>query len=183
MSHEFRRKINRFLGDNGGLSYNKTGVVSTTYSDNGVVKGIARLINASTTIGSSATINFLLDLSANDESVWVFALPIGITTSSQTIELRVYEDTDYSGGSSVTVVNPNRRSNSTINMVVKAGATGSDKGNLLITKHAFANFLISGQTEPYSFIILDNTKKYLVEIENQGGTSTTVDYSSLLFES
>jgi len=165
------------------LSYSKSGVVATSYNDDGIVRGQGHAIASSVTIAGSTTINFLLDLSGVDEDKFVFVLPVSVNSGTEDVKLMVYESTDYSGGTPVTTFNPNRNSSDTKQFAITAGATGSAKGSALIERHAFSSKHFSSESSSYSFLILDKTKNYLVELENLGNAATIVDYSTVIYES
>jgi len=163
-------------------STSSDGIVATTYSDDTIVKGNAHTVVNSATLAGSATINFLVDMSSVDSDKTVFILPCLISSESHRVEFRFYEDTDYTGGTTVETFNPNRLSSTTKQTVFTTGASGSDKGDLLITRNAFATNKDSAETSTYSFLILDKTKKYLAEFENTSVNDTVIDYSTTIFE-
>ena len=121
-------------------------------------------------------------MSAVDVDKNVFIYPCLISSSDTRVEFRFYEDTDYSGGTTVTPFNPNRISSKTLQTVLKSGATGSDKGDLLPTRNAFANHKDSAESSTYPFLILDKSKKYIAEFENKEAQTTIIDYSTMIFE-
>jgi len=121
-------------------------------------------------------------MSAVDVDKNVFIYPCLISSSDTRVEFRFYEDTNYSGGTIVTPFNPNRISSKTLQTVLKSGATGSDKGDLLPTRNAFANHKDSAESSTYPFLILDKSKKYIAEFENKEAQATIIDYSTMIFE-
>lgn len=170
--------------DKQGLDTSGYGHITTTYSDDGVVSGIAHTIGVATTISDASSLNFLLDMSAVTNKD-IFILPIEVESDSETILVKVYEDSDYSGGTPVETRNASREHSDTTQFIVTTGATGSDKGTELkpLTRYVFAGFFKTGHGKGYSFIILDTSKKYLVELSVVGTGSSLINVHSLLFES
>ena len=167
---------------NNCLSFSKNGIVNTTYADDEIVRGNGHTIVKSQTLAGETTINFLIDMSNVSVNKGVFILPCVISSSDQQVEFRFYEDTDYAGGTPVDTFNPNRNFSDSKETILKTGSTGSDKGDLLITRNAFANHKDSAKSSAYSFLILDKSKKYLAEFENLSASDTIIDYSTMLFE-
>jgi hypothetical protein len=163
-------------------STNSDGIVVTTYSDDIIVRGSGHTLANSATLTGSTTINFLVDMSSVDNDKTVFILPCLISSESHRVQFKFYEDTDYSGGTPVATFNPNRLSSNTKQTVFTTGASGTDKGDLLVTRNAFAANKDSAESSAYSFLILDKTKKYLAEFENTSANDTVIDYSTTLFE-
>lgn len=165
------------------LATSRNGLVTTTYADDGIVSGVGHAVAGSVDITAGTTINFLVDLSSVDADKYVFSLPVRITSGSQDVDMKVYEGTDYAGGSAVSTFNPNRNASDTKQTVITSGATGTVKGTQFIHRHAFASNQSSGSANSYSFLILDKTKNYLIELTNEGASTTTVDYETMIFES
>lgn len=168
------------------------GLIATSYEDDYAVQGYEWTVNAVEDIGATAVLQFLLDFSAVPSTDGIFVLPVMIKSSASEVRFRLYEDTDYSGGTTITPWNRNRAFQQAKNFVITGGVvginapTGTDKGTLLPEHAAFAasqgniqNSAIGGTSRP---IILDRTKKYLLELENTGGDATTIEYEGLIFQ-
>jgi len=164
------------------LAYSQDGLVVTNYGDDAIVAGDAGVVASSVELGSESTINFLIDMSNVDDDKTVFIYPCLVSSSDTRVEFRFYEDTDYSGGTTVTPFNPNRTSSKSLQTSLKSGATGSDKGDLLLTRNAFGNHKDSKESSAYPFLILDKSKKYIAEFENKEAQATVIDYSTTIFE-
>jgi len=160
----------------------KTGFITTSYGDDSIVAGKTGVVVSSMNLSSEQTVNFLIDMSSVDVDKTVFIFPCLISSSDTRVEFRFYEGTDYSGGTTVTPFNPNRTSEQTLQTVLTSGATGTDKGDLLPTRNAFANHKDSANSLIYPFLILDKNKKYIAEFENKEAQSTVIDYSTSIFE-
>jgi len=157
----------------------------TTYADDYIVQGKSFTVNGITTINAETILNFLIKPGT---SVSMFVLPFTIKSQSTYIQVRIYEDTDYTGGTAVSATNRNRISTNTLQATITTGATGSDKGDLIISHAIFGSSLpqgtaYSGAGGSANAFILDSSKKYLVEIENtDGSNSTVVEYNAPIYE-
>jgi len=181
----------RFAGEDGkwrnianAFSSSADGLVTTSYSDDNTVRGNSYIFNAIETFAGAGSVNFLVDNSNVPEANAMFILPFVLKSSEETAIIRVYEDTDYTGGTSVTPRNANRNFTDTPNFVVTTGATGSDKGTLIREHAAFAtsqgNVIVSGIGGAIGNTVLNNSKNYLVEIEAEG--ATRIEYDANVFE-
>ncbi len=161
------------------------GLIATTYHDDYITKGRKYSIESVATIPAETAVNFLLNLSAVESDYGIYVLPIEVSSESENIVIRIYEETDYSAGTVIPLRNVNRTKSDTTKSIVTSGATGSDKGLLFRTHEVFAssqgNVTNSGSGGG-SAIILDTNKNYLVELENTGNGSTKIDYSFSIFE-
>jgi hypothetical protein len=165
-----------------GLSNDGKAYIMTTYANDGSVQGIGHNLNNVIIIPATTTINFLMDLSSVVDK-YVFILPMIFNTSSESVDVRVYENTDYTGGTSVPTYNVNRNMSDTTQFVITSGATGVSKGTKFRHNHITANKYSGGESKPVSFIILNNSYNYLVEIENASNNHTYVEYDVTIFES
>lgn len=109
-----------------------------------------------------------------------------LKSSAEQIVMRIYEGTDYTGGDTVSLFNRNRNSANTLQSALTVGATGTDKGTNFITHAVFASST-GANIRPQSgsstaSVIIDTSKKYLVEIENTEASATDVELSIIIFE-
>lgn len=163
------------------LSDDEKAIVSTSYADDGVVKGQAFNLNDVITVPGSTTLYFLLDLSALGSKV-AFTMPIFLEAFSEDVCVYIYEGTDYSGGTPLTPYNLNRLSSNTPSMVVTAGATGTVLGTELRHHRIAASNKNPGQRTTLPFLILNHSKKYLLVVENQTAVDTLFEYDLTIFE-
>ena len=175
--------VNQILGDS--RSFSRDAFVNTTYSDDYIVRGYAYTLAKVQTLGSSATINFALTPTA--EGFFLFVPPLSVVSQDEYVQIKVYEGGDYSGGTAITPINRNRNSSNTFQSSLTTGATGTDKGTLLITHAAFASSGPAGSSVPDTgggsdSLILNSSKKYLVEIVNQVASATDVEIDVTLYE-
>ena len=168
-------------------SFSNDAIRITTYEDDYTVRGNAFKRNNVVDLAGSTTINFLIDLSAVPLTDGVFVLPVAIQSSEEEVQFRLYEDTDYSGGTPVQLYNVNRLMADSYNLVVTSASTGTDKGTLIRTHAAFGsstgaaaqNFGTGGGLE---ITILNPSKNYLIELENLGTGTTRLEYDATVFE-
>lgn len=168
------------------LAFTKNGIVATTYADDSIVRGAAFSRSDVIDLPASGTVSFLFDATAFVDEYVYFVPPIYFKSSETEVNLIVYEDTDYAGGTIVPVYDRNRRSGNTISANLTVGATGTDKGTPIIKHAAFAasqgnvqNSASGGSVNP---IILDSAKAYLIELENIEASATRVEYDVTVFE-
>lgn len=169
------------------LSNSKDALISTTYEDDYTARGLKYVIANTFTITAGATANFLLDLSGMPAGKTVFSLPLTILSSAEEVQIRIYEGTDYAGGTVATCYNSNRMATDTYDFMITTGATGTDKGTLFKNYVAYGSSGFFGSTATgkgygSSATILNPTKKYLLELENMGAGDTNVSYIANLFQ-
>ena len=163
------------------LSYSKDAILTTNYANDYIVRGYGFGIEDTAEITAGASAYFLFDPTALVNKSVIF-LPIEACTTLEDIEFVIYEDTDYTGGATVTPRNLNRNFSDSLDSVITLGATGSDKGTQLKKRVATSDKKAGGRLGEGSLTILDVTKKYLIEIKNLGTGTTTVCYQSLFYE-
>lgn len=164
------------------LSTSKDGIITTTYADDGSVEGIGHNMNGIETLTGGQGVNFLIDLSSVPAESYIFVLPIIVTTSLEDVTVKLYENTDYSGGTNHTTFNVNRNISNNRNFVITKNATGATKGTAIRQRFISANFFHSGTKESITFLIFNTSMNYLFEIVNSGSITTTVTYDALIFE-
>ena len=173
-----------------GVVASNTGkaIVMTTFSDDYGNQGKRFICNDIDTIASEGVVTYLFNLSNVAEGDKVYLLPLQATSDSEEVLMTLYEDTDYAGGTESCLINTNRVINTTPNMVVTKGATGTSKGNQL-TQHILFGSIGPGQVlNPASTggssapMQLDTNKNYIIELENIGTGTTKVEHDFIFFE-
>lgn len=148
-------------------SFSDDGVLSTSYLDDNIVKGNVYTITLVPQINTT-TVYFTSEVSAGQELDFIFLLPLNFSVETGTLVVNIYEDTDYTGGSLLNIVNRNRTSPNTSKLDVKQGATGATKGTLLYSKlygtSAFGGAVGGGSGVTSNSIILNTSKRYLYEL-------------------
>lgn len=168
-------------------SYSGDAILTTNYSDDYTFKGRRFICNGVEDIATGTSVYYLFNLSAVETDGSVFILPLRAKSSEEEIRIKLYEDTDYTGGTSECIKKVNRKGTYTPNLIITKGATGTTKGDL-ITEHAiFASSGFFGTTTSATGgssapLILDQTKNYLIEISNEGAGTTTVEHDFDIFE-
>ena len=94
------------------LSYSKNGIVATSYRDDSIVAGNAFANETIRTVATGATTQFfVLDPTACTGSV--FKLPISVNPSTGVVKVKLYEGTNFVGGTALSFINRNRNSDIT----------------------------------------------------------------------
>lgn len=174
---------------NGVNSFSEDGIITTTYANDYSTRGNNFMFVNTASIAGETTVNFLIDLSSVPSDNTIFVETISLISSASEVSMCIYEGADYTGGTTVTGYNANRNVSDSYNFVVTTGATdsGSGKGTLIRKKSAFgstgvAHTTAGGTAIDDKFVILNNTKKYLIELTNEGTDATKVSYSVNTFE-
>lgn len=175
-----------FISD-GQTSASNDAVRMTTYADDYIIRGKAFKAIDVVDIDGGDTIYFSLDPTLLKDSQSVFILPINIQSSAERIALRVYENTDYTGGTIKQYYNANRNASDSYDFVVKQGAlTGTVKGTLLQQHTVFATSQgineSASQGGSSNALVLNNDYVYLFEVENLGSGSTTMEYDTTIYQ-
>lgn len=176
----------------GQCSTSGDAVLTTGYADDFTTRGKSFLFEKNIAISSGGTAYVLFDYRtfspAPDEAGLVFIFPPSFATTAGPVTVKLYRDTGYSGGTPVTVLNPNTLVTKRLaGTTVAVSPTGSDKGTLAM------EYLVGGgtggvgnsmpgNTVGLSFFIRNNTKKSLVEIVNGAGADITFHYGQILYE-
>lgn len=165
------------------LSSSGTGIVTTNYFDDYIVKGNS-FSNETVRTVTAGTEYFVLD-PTNCTCNQIFKLPIIISMPTGTATVALYEGTDYSGTESLNLVNRNRNSSNVAKTTLKAGGTGTELGTEILkaifgTDTSFFFNAGGGAGSSANAFILDKTKKYLFEIVYSD--STTVGYNMEIIE-
>lgn len=170
---------------NGVLSISKTGIISTTYEDDGRNSGherVAENVIESLPTGKSY---FVFDPTAVTDRV-VRLLPLSYKVSEGPIYITFYKGTDYTGSTDVQSYNPNLKTDFVHQATLKAGGTGTDLGDYVsrIASGSESSFFVAGNEESSSSkpITVDNSVKYLLEVDNQSSESVRLGYSFSWFE-
>ena len=173
------------------MSNNETGLVTTSYADDGVVRGSSFVFEKNFTIANSGTLYILVDYSTyaptSAQKGLVFVYPPDFGTTAGTVVVNVYRGTNYAGGTEFDAINPNTTaSKTTSGTTLTYRATGSKKGDVVL------NYLVGssstnqnsggGSNTGMQFFIRPNTDKTLVEIVNDSGEEITFHYGQGLFE-
>ena len=161
-------------------------IITTDCPTDYIVRGRSISCNAIIEIDRGTIANFLLDMTNVPVTDGVIVLPISFQSKSSDVRLKIYEDTDYTGSTSFSCINNNRLSTFAPDFTINRNVTGSYKGVLLKERIAFAatqgNVTTSGGSIAGKLLILDTTKKYLLELENTGTADTIVEYNLNIFQ-
>ena len=151
-------------------SFNGDAVKTTSYNDDYRVRGNCFFADFFFTLGNTATKFFMFNPVGITNDKKCFVLPIKVSTTDSPLKINVYEDTDYTAGTVTSLKNANRNSLITAQSILSEASAGATKGTLLagfIVGVAGIPAALSGGTASNSNpIILDTSKKYLVEIIN-----------------
>lgn len=176
----------------GQCSTSGDAVLTTTYADDFTTRGKSFLFERNISISNGGTAYVLFDYRTYTpdpgDSGLVFIFPPSFATTAGPVTVKLYRDTGYSGGTPVTVSNPNTLApKRTAGTTIAIGPTGSDKGTLAMEylvgggSGGVGNSM-PGNTTGLSFFIRNNTKKSLVEIVNGAGSDITFHYGQILYE-
>ena len=162
-------------------STQKTAFIATTYADDYTIQGKHFLYNTVETLNKSTTKTILIDFSAVETDYVVFQ-PIAVKSSAATITLNIYEGTNYTDGTPITLYNINRASTITPKTTFASAPTvpGTDptKGTLF-REHVTIASATGSNIRPDSssginITLIDTTKKYLLEFVNADTTNNTI---------
>ena len=148
------------------LSYSKNGIVSTSYRDDFIVKGKS-FFRENVITAAVGTDYYVMDATACDCEK-VFKLPVKVNPAVGTVLLTVYEGTDYTGVTTLPLLNRDRTSSATTKITLKDTGTGTDKGTeiqkVLYGVDATRQSAGGGTNISANALILDRTKKILLEV-------------------
>lgn len=162
-------------------SFSQDAVLTTNYLDNNIIQGNVFSITLDQAFTAETPIYFTSEYATPANIDAVFLLPIILSPASGTAVLKIYEDTNYTGGTALTPVDRNRTTANTAEITVLAGASGTTEGTLLFT-YLFgtdasgtpAGSQGGGAGSSTNPIVLDKTKKYLYEIETAETTNVGI---------
>ena len=170
-------------------TFDGKGIVTASFEDDYITRGNRFEFTGKISLGASGSQKFLVDLSSVPKGKFIYVTPVVFESSATEVDFILYEDTDYTGGTSVTGYNRNRNFGDTYNFVVTTGATGSDKGTAILTRTAFGSTAAPGLGSTSrsgvatAAIVLDTSKNYLVEFVNiDTGTATKVTFDEAVYE-
>jgi len=169
-------------------SYSEDAVLTTSYADDYTIRGNHFLINKIETIAKETTKTFLVDQSGITEGNQIILDPFIFSANGADVQINIYEDTDYTGGTPITnIMNISRVSDITPEVVFKAEPTGSDKGTLIREHIAFSTGLgvnvTAGIRTGIAITVIDPTVNYLVEIINADTVNSAIsEYNISWFE-
>jgi hypothetical protein len=145
----------------GVLSSSKDATVNTSYLDNEITKGNIFSAIFSETFAAPGTTYYTLKCAAG-----TYLLPLSAQCSAGTLTVTLYEDSNYTGGSEISLLNRNRTSANTATSVLKEGSTGANKGTpiavVVVGVEGRGTFLGGGGGSLAPYIITDDT--YLIEV-------------------
>jgi hypothetical protein len=145
----------------GVLSSSKDATVNTSYLDNEITKGNIFSAIFSETFSGAGTTYYTLKATAG-----TYLLPLSAQCSDGTLTVTLYEDSDYTGGSEISLLNRNRISANTATSVLKEGSTGQNKGTpiavVVVGVEGRGTFLGGGGGSLAPYIITGDT--YLIEV-------------------
>lgn len=162
-------------------------ILTGTYIEDGIERGVAFQIHRRFTIVASATVKFVLDLTGVDLSKTVRTLPLGMGTSEWQVYVDTYKIDSYTGGTEVPSINRNERIDNTAGAVFKSGITSSDiAGNDLrqyIIGALSTNQFSGGGTGSGSSPKTWNHSIICFEVENQETSSIDFELNLNWYES
>jgi len=173
------------------MTANESGLVVTSYADDGVIRGSSFVFEKNFSISSGGTLLILVDYSTYtptaDQRGIVIIYPPKFSTSVGVVTVQVYRGTNYTGGVEFDAVNPNTTATKTTSgTTLTTAPTGTTKGtevlSYLVGSESSNKFSGGGTDEGVSFFVRDNTAKTLVEISNLSGEDIVFHYGQGLFE-
>ena len=145
----------------GVLSSSKDATVNTSYLDNEITKGNIFSAIFSETFATPDTTYYTLKCAAG-----TYLLPLSAQCSAGTLTVTLYEDSDYTGGSEISLLNRNRTSANTATSVLKEASPGTEKGDpiavVVVGVQGRGTFLGGGGGSLAPYIITGDT--YLIEV-------------------
>jgi hypothetical protein len=145
----------------GVLSFSKDATVNTSYLDNEITKGNIFSAIFSETFATPDTTYYTLKCAEG-----TYLLPLSAQCSAGTLTVTLYEDSDYVGGSEISLLNRNRTSANTATSVLKEGSSGTNKGNpiavIVVGLAGRGTFLGGGGGSLAPYILTADT--YLIEV-------------------
>lgn len=150
-------------------SFSEDAVLTTNYLDDNIVAGRIFGIGLAQSLTADTPIYFTSECLSDINAL--FLLPIQITPTEGFLILNIYEDTEYTGGTTITATNRNRTSDITSSVTIKLGAVGTEKGTLLGLTKIFGvagtnQSSGGGESATSNSIVLDTSKRYLYELTN-----------------
>jgi hypothetical protein len=100
-------------------------ILTGNYYDDGIERGTAFQIHRRFTVGASATVKFVLDLTAVDSAKTVRTLPLRMNVNEGQVYVDTYKISSYTGGTEIPSINRNEQSGNTAGAVFKQGITSS----------------------------------------------------------
>ena len=156
------------------LSVSKDAILMTSYTDNFASMGERFTYRRVLSFGAAEIQNILIDMSAMSEKKEFTLSPIIGSASEDMVEARVYEGTDYTGGTSLQFYNANRNYGDRYDTVITTGATGTVKGTnireILFPGNSSGKNIRPASNNSLVSLILDRTQKYLIELESANTT-------------
>lgn len=156
---------------NSQLSHDKGAILMTNYLDNYIAAG--RLYMLTTDLDMTAdTPLYYTSYTPSSSGITSYLMPIILNPTAGYITLYIYENTQYTGGTPAPSFNRNRRSNNNYVSTVLSGASGSVKGDLIMTRiygtaaGALPSGASGGNSTPYAsnVLYLKPDVKYLYEL-------------------
>ena len=170
-------------------TFDGKGIVTASFEDDYITRGNRFEFTGKISLDAEGVQNFLVDLSSVPEGSFIYVTPVLFESSATEVDFKLYEDTDYTGGTTVTGYNRNRNYADTYNFVVTTGATGDTKGTEILSRTAFGSTGAPGLASTSrsgvatAAIILDTSKNYLVEFINVDDTTATkVTFDEAVYE-
>lgn len=181
-----------FIDPTGGLlnnqvSYSKDALVTTSYRDDNIVRGNIFSYGIIVSAVSETPIYYTFDKGDLTEFNALFLLPIVINPTNGYVQLNIYEDTLYSGGTQIYATNRNRNSSITQKGIVRTAPTVTvTKGTLLSLSEISGVDSTNqnsggGRAESADALVLDVAKRYLFEFipSETGLISITSEFGEL----
>jgi hypothetical protein len=107
-------------------TFSEDAILTGNYAEDGIERGVAFQIHRRFTIGASATVKYVFDLTDVDILKTVRTLPLGMRTSEGQVYVDTYKIDSYTGGTVVPSTNRNERIDNTAGAVFKSGITSTD---------------------------------------------------------
>lgn len=168
-------------------SFSKDGIVTTSYSDDYIVRGRGFQIARRFTLSTGIT-KFALDPTGlTAENKQMFILPLSHKVTDGPVYIKTYKVDEYTGGTVVPSIDLNETVEDTAVVVFKQGVSstgeaGDDLRDYIIGTSG--GFLASGGGEERGDISIVNKpdRPYIIEVNNQSGGSVQYRIGIVWFE-
>lgn len=167
------------------LSAAQDAILTTDYRDNYIARGQCFGISKNFAVNSGATKTFLLDPTAY-KGFAIVTFPLKYHVTSGYVQVYISVDSDYSGGTALSLTNRNNMSNITAVTKINQDATGNNIGtviseDLIGFKHT-NQISGGGNNAAFEPFWLRTDKKYLIRFVNQSGENIELNIKFILFE-
>jgi hypothetical protein len=166
-------------------SISKNGLVTTTYADDGMVKGQCFHIRKRLTLTSGQTYYVAFDLTANDDKI-LFSLPLEMSTAGGCVFVDTYGADSYTGGTSITPIKMNAMGTQNALAVVKEGVTPT--GGPYSLREYIVGTLSTNQSSGSGTGLIDTpkilnpAKPIIFKLVNQESSSVILNINFIWYE-